>query len=440
MSDDDMDMMYDDDDVNEDQGEEEGAELQTQYYEAKGLMEDSPKEATAAFEKVLTLEKEKGEWGFKALKKLTKLYFNQQQFKKAADKLKTFMTYTKNTVSSNEVEKGINSILDLISTAKDLAVVEELFAVVLEGLKKNGNERIWFRTNLRFGKLLFDLEDYTKLNKVLQDLHKTCLDEKGEDDLKKGGQLVDIYALEIQMYTATKNNKKLKDLYYKALEVVKSAIPHPRIMGIIRECGGKMHMREREWEKSHTDFFEAFKCYDEAGIARRIQCLKYLVLANMLMNGLTNPFDAPEAKPYKSEAEIVAMLNLITAYEKNDIKLFEKTLKDNKKSILDDPFMKDYIDDLMKNIRTQVLLKIVGPYSRIKIPFLSTELNISPKEVEELLVGLILDAKVQGKIDQVNQVFELSSAKSSAFWKYKSIDRWATQLASLHTSVVSKLG
>lgn len=25
---------------------------------------------------------------------------------------------------------------------------------------------------------------------------------------------------------------------------VKSAIPHPRIMGVIRECGGKMHMRE----------------------------------------------------------------------------------------------------------------------------------------------------------------------------------------------------
>lgn len=54
------------------------------------------------------------------------------------------MTYTKNTVSSNEVEKGINSILDLISTAKDLAVVEDLFAVVLDGLKKNGNEVLKF--------------------------------------------------------------------------------------------------------------------------------------------------------------------------------------------------------------------------------------------------------------------------------------------------------
>jgi len=160
----------------------------------------------------------------------------------------------------------------------------------------------------------------------------------------------------------------------------------------------------------------------------------------MLMLGVTNPFDAPEAKPYKNDTEIIAMLNLITAYEKNDIKLFEKTLKDNKKSILDDSFMKDYIDDLMRNIRTQVLLRIIGPYSRIKVPFLATELNVSPKEVEELLIALILDSKVQGKIDQVNQVFELSTAKSSSFWKYRSIDKWASQLGSLHGAVVSKLG
>lgn len=46
-------------------------------------------------------------------------------------------------------------------------------------------------------------------------------------------------------------------------------------MGIIRECGGKMHMAERQWADAATDFFEAFKNYDEAGNQRRIQCLKY---------------------------------------------------------------------------------------------------------------------------------------------------------------------
>ena len=37
------------------------------------------------------------------------------------------------------------------------------------------------------------------------------------------------------------------------------------IMKSFLECGGKMHLREGEFEKAHTDFFEAFKNYDESG-------------------------------------------------------------------------------------------------------------------------------------------------------------------------------
>ena len=64
--------------------------------------------------------------------------------------------------------------------------------------------------------------------------------DDGEDDLKKGTQLLEIYALEIQMYTAQKNNKKLKALYEQSLHI-KSAIPHPLIMGVIR--GTMVHMQ-----------------------------------------------------------------------------------------------------------------------------------------------------------------------------------------------------
>ncbi len=45
-----------------------------------------------------------------------------------------------------------------------------------------------------------------------------------------------------------------------------------------------------------------------------MQCLKYLVLANMLMQSNINPFDSQEAKPYKNDPEILAMTNLIAAY------------------------------------------------------------------------------------------------------------------------------
>lgn len=64
--------------------------------------------------------------------------------------------------------------------------------------------------------------------------------EHGEDDQRKGTQLLEIYALEIQMYTEQKNNKALQQLYDQSVHV-KSAIPHPLIMGTIRgeQGGGK---------------------------------------------------------------------------------------------------------------------------------------------------------------------------------------------------------
>ena len=41
----------------------------------------------------------------------------------------------------------------------------------------------------------------------------------------------------------------------------------------------------------------------------------FIVLANMLMKSGINPFDSQEAKPYKNDNEIVAMTNLVTAYQ-----------------------------------------------------------------------------------------------------------------------------
>ena len=104
---------------------------------------------------------------------------------------------------------------------------------------------------------------------------------------------------------------------YNASNAVRSAIPHPRIMGVIKECGGKMWMGERmhgsrdppiwpqpnasllpgQWNRASEDFFDSFKNYDEAGSPQRIQVLKYLVLANMLTGSEVNPFDSQETKP-----------------------------------------------------------------------------------------------------------------------------------------------
>lgn len=126
-------------------------------------------------------------------------------------------------------------------------------------------------------------------------------------------------------------------------------------------------MYEEEWNNAQTDFFEAFKNYDEAGSPQRIQCLKYLVLANMLMESEINPFDSQETKPYANDPQLVVLTSLVHAYQRKDIKDFERILKSNRSSIMDDVFIRGYIDDVLKNIRMQVIVQLVCPYTRIGI-------------------------------------------------------------------------
>merc|ERR1712004_502882 len=428
--DEDYDLEY-----SEDSNSEPDVDLENQYYNSKALKEEDPKAALESFQRVLDLEN--GERGFKALKQMIKINFRLQNFEEMMRRYKQLLTYIKSAVTRNHSEKSINSILDYISTSKQMELLQNFYETTLDALRDAKNERLWFKTMTKLGKLYFDREEFNRLARILKQLRQSCQTEEGEDDLKKGTQLLEVYALEIQMYTAQKNNKKLKALYDQSLHI-KSAIPHPLILGVIRECGGKMHLRENEFEKAHTDFFEAFKNYDESGSPRRTTCLKYLVLANMLMKSGINPFDSQEAKPYKNDPEILAMTNLVSSYQNNDIAEFEKILKMNRKNIMEDLFIREHIEDLLRNIRTQVLIKLIKPYTQIHIPFISKALNIDVVEVENLLVSCILDNTISGRIDQVNQVLELNR-ETTGLARYSALDKWTTQLGSLHQAVVNKM-
>ncbi|KAI8902578.1 putative COP9 signalosome complex subunit 2 [Globomyces pollinis-pini] len=417
--------------------ETEDMDLENLYYEAKGIKQNDPHGAIKELQKVVQGEPEKAEWGFKALKQIIKISFKLGDYETCLKNYIELLTYVKSAVTRNTSEKAINSILDYSSTAQDMLFMENLFSITLKTLEDTKNDRLWTKTNLKLAKLWLDKEEYGRLKKIIRTLHESCKNVDGSSDQQKGTLLLEIYALEIQLYTTTKNNKKLKEVYQQCL-IVKSAIPHPRIMGLIRECGGKMHMYEKEWEKAQTDFFEAFKNYDEAGSPQRIQCLRYLVLANMLMESQINPFDSQETKPYAGDPQIVMLTNLVEAFQSKDIKRFETILRQNHSSIMNDSFIREYIDDVLKNIRMQVVQKLAKPYTRIKLSFISEQLNITPEIAEDLLISLILDGRVKGKIDQINQIVELEQESSDSS-RYTAMSKWVKETKNLYGTVAQRI-
>lgn len=289
--------------------------------------------------------------------------------------------------------------------------IEKFYSLTLQCFQSTNNERLWLKTNIKLARLLLDRKDYHAVARKLRELHNACRKPDGTDDASKGTYSLEIYALEIQMYSETRNNNQLKVLYQKALKV-RSAVPHPKIQGVIRECGGKMHMSEENWKEAQSDFFEAFRNYDEAGDLRRIQVLKYLLLTTMLMKSDINPFDSQEMKPYRNDPRISAMTELVDAYQRDDIYRYEDVLQKNT-DLLADPFIAENIDEVTRNMRTKGVVKLIAPYTRMRIGWLAERLRITEPEVMDILSFLIVDGRVKGRIDEHKGVLELESREDA---------------------------
>ncbi|CAM9094694.1 unnamed protein product [Pylaiella littoralis] len=455
-------------DYSDEEEEETDVGLENSYYSAKALKAEDPKAAVEAFREIMANEEGQGIWGFKALKQLMKLLFSMSAFKEFTECYTQLLGYTRGAVSQNVGEKGVNSVLDYVSSSNDWNLLKGFYEQTLDTLREHKNNRLWFKCNLKLGHLMYEVGEMGRLQRIIKELLRACKtegigDDDGSNAVKRGTQLLEIFALQILMHSRQRDKKKLREVYERAQRVT-SAVPHPRTLATILECGGKMHMQqEREWDHACTAFFQSFKNYDEAGDPERLQVLKYLVMASILHESKIDPFDSQEAKPYKEDPEIVAMTNLVTAFRNKQIKDFERILKTHHASLMGDPFIKLYMDDILRTMRTQVLLKAIAPYTRVRLPYLASELNGIPvSDVEDLLVSLILDGKVDGKIDQVNEVVlcgktfiprgagggtdapvALGSGSASGpgapTRTALALERWAEALCTLSANVVAKV-
>jgi COP9 signalosome complex subunit 2 len=81
------------------------------------------------------------------------------------------------------------------------------------------------------------------------------------------------------------------------------------------------------------------------------------------------------------------MTDLVDAYQRREVHLAEKILRgkcgsprghsnniyhsDNRSTIMDDNFIKAYIGELLRSLRTQYLIDLIKPYTRLELSFLA---------------------------------------------------------------------
>merc|ERR1719491_2459341 len=215
-------------------------------------------EAAEAFGKVVTMEHDAlladkqddgtdcgesmmfGPWSFKALKQVVKVRLRTGELDLVRDSYRHLLNGISSPhcdgVSPNAIEKGIHAMLERVSSlfqgnqnlsnsAEDISVVattNDLARHVYDGTltlfhPHTGscpNERLWCKTNLKYGQLLYEMHETPKLQIVIRDLLKTMHqddDENSNDPTSSSStNLMEIYALQIQLHSRQKDNKKLR--------------------------------------------------------------------------------------------------------------------------------------------------------------------------------------------------------------------------------------
>jgi COP9 signalosome complex subunit 2 len=459
---------------------DEKIEVENAFYEGDDLLgEKRPREAMEKFEKVIAMETARAErgvkienWRFKALHNLVTIFFDLGNFDAMTARYKD-MLQDMPLVTRNECTEAINAVLEMLSAAatggngaSELsqsstnnssssssasrngggsgsattgAVMVDMFQITLEALKNANNERLWFNTNLRLAKLYLDMARTQDVENLIAVLKKSCQTPDGRDDTSKGSNLLEVYCLEIQLCTLTHNNARMRLIYPKTTKL-NAAVVDPRIMGVIREEGGKMHMMESDWERAYDELYEAFRNFQEAGNTPRAKtCLKYVVLASMLALTSINPFDAREAKVFQEDKEVMAMSDLRKSLEANDLARFERVLQNKQNHICDEPIIMTYIAPLRRRMREQVLLSLTRPYHKATLAFLAQELSLSVAEVEVLIVEMILNGQLSARIDQIKGTVVLGGSRETVTArKMKAIAKWADNLVALHDSIAEK--
>lgn len=463
--------VYDSDDVGEDSDENSDAggsdgeldpdvDLENQYWLADDLKKSKPQEALEAFLAFIKqdLARSRGEIPnkpkehveledvgigyFHALYEVILIYFKLSQYDSMLEHLQTLLNFLPE-VTRNERQKAIENILRAISSGdaasfslenqRVLVDTYRLTLGVLESLSIDA--RLTFSTRKSLGQIYLQMSDIQNVEIIVQELHAACKDsETGLDDLRNRAEwLLEMTALELQLCVLTRD-KRRRIAAHQRTKLLAHAIVDPTTMGIIHEDCGKMYMAEKKWSEAYQEFFSGFTKHAETANPRARECLKYVVLANMLALSDINPFSTKEASAYKDAPMIHAMIQLREAYQKNNAKKFEKILRDPKTNLLSDAFLAEYVDDLLQKTRQQILVDFIRPYRRVKLESIAMELNVDVNDVEPILVKGILDGTLlNSKIDQGKGVLVVNSAVGggmSAQWN--AMSKWADAVGALN--------
>ena len=417
-------------DYNEDeyipQEDEGGLNLEDNYLQAENA--DDP---IQAYRDVIDLEisnSDERKWTYKSYEKLALIFIkkmNKDEFKKSVENLANF--YSK--VEDCDKQDTIRELCSEIKILTDTNLKLELFRILLQYLKDNGITREYFFVGVELCKLYSFNKKFNELKELLPTLMED-VDNYEDKEMVKNIKL-ELIIMKMQILKHEGNTIDLKSLYLEANKLMIDQVFEDKFLtGIINEEGGKIAMRQKEFDKALAKFKFAFHSYRDTGNEEEaVTVLKYAFIVSLLVLDSSTIVTKEEANLYSKHKSLMNLVSLFDAYNALDIKkvieIWNKDIIPNEK----DKFIQENKDDILYNIRINYVVRKLKAFKNCRFEIIEKEIGVKNDELMGMIMNIAKNQIAKIKINFVKKQVEVIDDYSDGGMRLlRNYNNWLTKL------------
>ena len=220
---------------------------------------------------------------------------------------------------------------------------------------------------------------------------------------------LELIIMKIQIFKHDGNTIDIKSLYLEANKLMSDQVFEDKFLtGIINEEGGKIAMRQKDFNTALEKFKFAFHSYRDTGNEEEaITTLKYAFIVSLLVLDSSIIVTKEEANLYSKNKSLMNLVNLFDAYNALDIKktidLWTKTILPTEK----DKFIQENKDDILYNIRINYIVKKLKAFKNCKFDVIEKEIGVGNDELLGMIMNIAKNQLAKVKINFVKKQLEI---------------------------------
>ncbi len=395
------------------------------------LQAENADDQIQAYKDIIDLEisnSNEKKWSFKSYEKLSIIYLKKGNLPEFEDSIRN-MAAAYSKVEDRDRQDTVREICTEIKLIPEKENKSKYYQIIIKYLKEEGIQREYFYAGVELCKFYSVNKQFSELKKTLPSLMRD-VDKYPDKEMVKNIKL-ELIIMQMQICKHEGNTIEIKSLYLEANKLMKDQVFEDKfLVAIINEEGGKIAMRQKDFNKALEKFKFAFHYYRDMGNEEEaVTVLKLAFIVSLLVQDSSATVTKEETKIYNKHKTLMNLVNLFDAFNDLDIKkvndIWTKDVLPNEK----DKVILENKDVIFYNIRMNYIVKKLKAFKNCKFNMFETELGIKNEE----LIGMIMNiAKMQlakVKINFVEKQIEIvddsNDNKTRLFNRYKS---WLNQI------------